>query len=96
MMSHSSQLIIFYLIVCAWPDAKTQETTNVIWKPLAYLNCAPNDNQMILLRIFFSRVTLIEATELLSANGRTTRFSASLVKLLSTSKIFSIKHIVCL
>lgn len=84
-MSHLLAIILLSIIVC-YHCGMGQETSE-IWQPLAYLNCAVNDQQLLLLRIFFSRVSTIEATELLNATGRTTRFAAHLVRQLSTSNV---------
>lgn len=74
-------LSILLCISCVWSDDKSG-----VWNAFPFLNCAPNEHQMVLLRMCFSRVTIIDATELISVYGRTTRFSASFVKLLNTSK----------
>lgn len=82
-----SRLYSSVLLILVFCYAVTSQESSDIWKSITFLNCAPNDEQMSLVRMYFSRVTLIESIELLSVHGQTTRFASSLVKLLSTSNI---------
>lgn len=65
----------------------SNDFTAPILNPLAYRTCSLNDKQWIMLRMYFSRVTLIEVTDLLNEQGLITRFSSHLVHQLSTSNV---------